>query len=66
MPESIGRVLDDIPCPPVADIVVDDGQSTDGTAEIEQAHGAHVIVEPRRWHGSACLTLPGILSTAGH
>ena len=53
---SIGRVLDDIPRPPVTDIVVVDSQSTDGTREIAAEHGARVVDEPRRGYGQACLT----------
>lgn len=53
---SIARVLDDIPRPPVTDVVVVDAQSSDGTAEIAREHGARVIVEPRRGYGRACLT----------
>jgi glycosyltransferase involved in cell wall biosynthesis len=34
-------------------IVVDNG-STDGSAEIARAHGAHVVSEPRRGFGAAC------------
>jgi glycosyltransferase involved in cell wall biosynthesis len=53
---SIARVLDDIPRPPVTDVVVVDAESSDGTAAIARAHGARVVVEPRRGYGRACLT----------
>jgi glycosyltransferase involved in cell wall biosynthesis len=53
---AIARVLTDIPRPPVTDVVVVDADSTDGTAAIAAAHGARVIVEPRRGYGRACLT----------
>ena len=53
---SIAHVLDDIPRPPVTDVVVVDAQSTDGTAAIARAHGARVVSEPRRGYGRACLT----------
>jgi glycosyltransferase involved in cell wall biosynthesis len=53
---SIARVLDDLPRPPVTDVVVVDARSADGTAAIAQAHGARVVVEPRRGYGRACLT----------
>jgi glycosyltransferase involved in cell wall biosynthesis len=54
--ESIGRVLSDIPRPPVTDVVVVDAESTDGTAACAEAHGARVVIEPRRGYGRACLT----------
>lgn len=53
---AIARVLEDIPRPPVTDVVVVDADSTDGTAVIAAAHGARVVVEPRRGYGRACLT----------
>lgn len=53
---SIGRVLADIPRPPVTEVVVVDSESSDGTAGVAAAHGARVIVEPRRGYGRACLT----------
>jgi glycosyltransferase involved in cell wall biosynthesis len=34
-------------------VVVDNG-STDGSAEVAAAHGAHVVHEPRRGFGAAC------------
>jgi len=53
---SIARVLDEIPGPLVTEVLVVDAGSTDGTREIAAAHGARVIVEPRRGYGRACLT----------
>jgi glycosyltransferase involved in cell wall biosynthesis len=53
---SIGRVLEDIPESLVTEVLVVDAGSTDGTREIASAHGARVIVEPRRGYGRACLT----------
>ncbi len=53
---SVARVLDDIPASLVSEVLVVDAGSTDGTAEIAVAHGARVIVEPRRGYGRACLT----------
>jgi glycosyltransferase involved in cell wall biosynthesis len=54
--QSIGRVLGDVPRPPVTEIVVVDNDSNDGTREIAAAHGARVIIESRRGYGRACLT----------
>ncbi len=53
---SLARVLDEIPASLVSEVLVVDAGSTDGTAEIAAAHGARVIVEPRRGYGRACLT----------
>ena len=53
---SIARVLDEIPVALVTEVLVVDAGSTDGTREIAAAHGARVIVEPRRGYGRACLT----------
>ncbi len=53
---SIGRVLDDVPRPPVTDVVVVDSESTDGTRDIAARRGVRVVVEPRRGYGRACLT----------
>ncbi|MFL5418130.1 MAG: glycosyltransferase family 2 protein [Myxococcales bacterium] len=52
---SIARVLDEIPSALVTEVLVVDGGSTDGTAEIAAAHGARVIIETRRGYGRACL-----------
>ena len=53
---SIARVLDEIPAALVTEVLVVDAGSSDGTREIAAAHGARVIVEPRRGYGRACLT----------
>ena len=53
---SIGRVLADIPRGGVAEVLVVDGGSADGTPEIAARAGARVISEPRRGYGRACLT----------
>jgi len=52
---SIARVLEEIPASLVTEVLVVDADSTDGTREIAAAHGARVIVEPRRGYGRACL-----------
>ena len=52
---AIGLVLDALPRPIVRRVIVCDNGSTDGTAEIARAHGAHVVREPRRGYGAACL-----------
>ena len=53
---SIGLVLADIPAADVAEVVVVDSDSTDGTPEIAARAGARVVREPRRGYGRACLT----------
>ena len=52
--EAIGKVLQAIPDIAQQIIVVDNG-SSDGTAEMARRLGAHVVVEPRRGYGQACL-----------
>jgi glycosyltransferase involved in cell wall biosynthesis len=51
--ESIGRVLGEIPWERVAECIVVDNGSTDGTAEIARAAGARVV-ESARGYGAAC------------
>lgn len=53
--QSIGKVLADIPRPPVSQVVVVDNGSTDSTAEIAREQGAEVVREERRGYGWACL-----------
>jgi glycosyltransferase involved in cell wall biosynthesis len=52
--DAIGRVLGDIPDLAHQIIVVDNG-SDDDTATRAAAAGAHVVHEPRRGYGQACL-----------
>ena len=54
--QAIGRVLADLPADLVAEVLVVDSNSTDGTAEIAEGMGARVLREPRRGYGRACLT----------
>ena len=54
--QAIGRVLADLPSHLVADVIVVDSNSTDGTPEIARSMGARVIEEPGRGYGRACLT----------
>ncbi|MEO0671860.1 MAG: glycosyltransferase family 2 protein [Pseudomonadota bacterium] len=51
---AIGRVIADIP-EWVDQVVVADNGSTDRTAEVAQAHGADVVLQPERGYGAACL-----------
>ena len=51
---AIGRVLEALPAWVDQHIVVDNG-STDATADVARTHGAHVVHEPRRGYGAACL-----------
>jgi glycosyltransferase involved in cell wall biosynthesis len=54
--QAIGRVLADLPSHLVTEVIVVDSSSTDGTPEMARNLGAHVIEEPRRGYGRACLT----------
>lgn len=51
--DSLPLVLRDLP--PVACVIVADNGSTDDTAAVAAQEGAHVVTEPRRGYGSACL-----------
>lgn len=53
--ESLGRVLDLLPSPPVRRVIVADNGSTDSTSRIARDHGATPVFEPRRGYGAACL-----------
>jgi glycosyltransferase involved in cell wall biosynthesis len=54
--QAIGRVLADLPSDLVAEVIVVDSNSNDGTPEIAARLGARVVQEPRRGYGRACLT----------
>jgi glycosyltransferase involved in cell wall biosynthesis len=54
--QAIGRVLADLPSHLVTEVIVVDSSSTDGTPDLARRMGAHVIQEPRRGYGRACLT----------
>src|SRR5690348_18300830 len=53
--QAIGRVLADLPSDLIAEVIVVDSNSNDGTPEIAARMGARVIHEPRRGYGRACL-----------
>ncbi len=52
---SIGLVIDEIPRENVAEILVVDNGSTDGTAGEAERHGARVVIENETGYGAACL-----------
>ncbi len=54
--QAIGRVLADLPHDLVAEVIVVDSDSSDGTSDIAAKLGARVLKEPRRGYGRACLT----------
>ncbi len=56
-------VLDELPREHVSEVIVVDNGSTDRTALVAQAHGATVVVEPRRGYGQACQAGLRALST---
>lgn len=51
--ESIGRVVASMPWPRIAECIVVDNGSTDGTDEVARGAGARVVYAPRGY-GSAC------------
>ncbi|MFN6252536.1 MAG: glycosyltransferase family 2 protein [Acetobacteraceae bacterium] len=60
---ALPRVLNAI-LPKVAEVIVVDTASTDGTPEIAAGMGARVVSEPRRGYGRACLAGIAALSPA--
>ena len=54
--QAIGEVVAGVPKERVAQIIVVDNGSVDGTTKRAIAAGAQVIHEPRRGYGRACLT----------
>ncbi len=61
--QSIPFVLGGLPSAWVDTVLVVDNGSSDRTTEVARAHGAEVVVEPRRGYGSACLR--GLTALAG-
>lgn len=60
--DSIGQVIDELP-KGLLEVIIVDGNSTDGTQEAARARGARVVVEPRRGYGRAYKT--GFLAARG-
>ncbi len=60
----IGVTLDGLTGLGLGQIIVVDNGSADRTAEVAAAHGAHVVREPRRGYGQACLA--GMAALAPH
>lgn len=52
--ESIGHVVREMPWSGIAECLVVDNGSSDGTAEIARAAGARIVVSPRGY-GAACI-----------
>ncbi len=61
--DAIGKVIDGVPHW-VDKTIVADNASTDGTAQIAESHGAHVVHEPQPGYGAACLR--GMEAASGH
>lgn len=52
---AIGGVVQAVPRALVQEVIVVDNGSQDGTAQVAEAAGASVILEPQRGYGAACL-----------
>ena len=52
---GIGKVLAELPCERLLEVIVVDNGSSDRTAEVALRGGAQVIYEPERGYGAACL-----------
>lgn len=53
--QSVGKVIQCIPKPPVDTVIVVNNASSDRTAAIARQQGARVVDEPVRGYGQACL-----------
>lgn len=53
--EALPLVLAELPREQVAEVIVVDNGSTDGSAAVAAAAGARVVTEPRPGYGAACL-----------